>query len=388
MKTTNQKVLHVIGNSEFGGAVWIIMSYVKILQAHGLECVINTSNDSIAELFTGEGCEILSVKEMRREINPFYDAVATGKLAKACRDMDIDIVHTHTSKGGFVGRAAAKIARVPIIIHTVHGFAFHEFSPPGTIRAYSMLERMASHWCDKITTVSEFHRNLAIESRIAAPEKLVTVYNGVSPERLKPKKSSDQVRSELGYSQNDLLLGAFGRLAAEKGIDTLIESMVNIVQEQPRTRLVIVGDGPERTALSSLVDASGLKDRIMFTGFRSDIPDILNACDVVVSASIREGLSISIMEAMAMAKAQVVTSISSNQELVKNDHSGIVIPPNDSAALAAGVLKLLSDKKTAELYGSNGREIFMEQFQEEVMQQRIWDVYARLIDKKSNLMNK
>ena len=210
------RVLQVVGGSKFGGAVWVIMSYVEALQEHGCEVTVCTSVEPVADVFRAAGCEIVSIEEMTREINPWRDLVALVKLTRVCRQGRFEVVHTHTSKGGFIGRAAARLAGVPVVLHTAHGFAFHESSSPVGAAVYTRLERLAGRWSDNLLTVSDYHRRWAIRERLAAPERIVTVRNGISRSRLVVVRDRCEVRSELGIEENEVLLVSIGRLATQK----------------------------------------------------------------------------------------------------------------------------------------------------------------------------
>ncbi|MBI5870570.1 MAG: glycosyltransferase family 4 protein [Actinobacteria bacterium] len=383
--TSGLKTLQVIGGSEFGGAAWIILSYIQILQEHGLEISVITSNEDVAGIYREAGCAIIPVHELRREINPVRDGLALRKLKKICREQDFDIVHTHTSKGGFIGRAAARSAKVPIVIHTAHGFAFHELSRPASIRTYSILERRAAGWCDRITTVSDFHRDWALRLGIADEEKIVTVHNGISSSRLESSQDRAMVRASLGVEASESLLAVIGRLAAQKGLEDMLDAMPAILAAQPATRLLIVGKGPISALLESRCRQLGVEKKVIFTGFRSDIGELLNACDIVVSPTLREGLSVSILEAMAMGKPIIATGISSNRELVIDGETGLLVPAADTSSIARAVITLITDREKALRFGRQARERFDQRFSEEIMQQRLWTVYEGLIrDKLAN----
>ncbi len=382
MKGRNTKVLQVIGGSEFGGAVWIILSYVQMLQAQGFEVLVCASADSVAQAYKEIGCEIVAVDEMRRSINPFLDSKAFYKLWQLCRHREIDIVHTHTSKGGFLGRAAGRFAHVPIVIHTVHGFAFHEGSSPLSIRAFAAIERLAARWCDKITTVSEFHRRWAIQLGIVPPDKICTVHNGISTDRLIPNRRRADVRQDFGLEEDSFLIATVGRLAPQKGLEYLLQATGAVRTEVPKVKLVIAGDGPSGASLRELTRRLGLDNVVMFTGFSSDVGTLLHACDVLVSPTLREGMSVSILEAMALGKPVITTNISSNKELITDGLSGMLVPPRDENMLARKIINLATDEDLQKKFGLAAAERFQLYFSEKKMQDDLWEVYHQLIRDK------
>jgi glycosyltransferase involved in cell wall biosynthesis len=376
------RVLQVIGGSKFGGAVWVVLSYVEALQEHGCEVTVFTSVEPVAEVFRRAGCEILSSPEMTREINPPRDLVALIKLTKICRKARFDVVHTHTSKGGFIGRAAARLAGVPVVLHTAHGFAFHESSSPVATAVYTRLERLAGRWADRMLTVSDFHRHWAIRHRLAAPERIVTVRNGISHSRLVVTRDRRHVRSELGVEVSDVLLVSLGRLAPQKGLGTLLQALPRLLRRGVRARLVLVGEGPLRHALQEQIAAAELTHSVSFLGFRSDVGDILNASDIVIAPSLWEGLSISVLEAMALGKPIVATNIESNLELLEDGVSGLLVPPNEPERLADAILALALDPDAAFRYGAAARERFELGFTERTMKDALWAVYRPLLEQK------
>jgi glycosyltransferase involved in cell wall biosynthesis len=376
------RVLQVIGGSKFGGAVWVVVGYVEALQEHGCEVTVCTSVEPVADVFRGAGCEIVSVDQMVREISPWRDLVSLAKLTKICRKGRFDVVHTHTSKGGFIGRAAARLAGIPVVIHTAHGFAFHESSSPAAAAFYTRLERVAGRWSDRLLTVSRFHRDWAIRQRLADPERIVTVRNGISRSRLVVERDRDDVRRVLGVEENDVLLLSVGRLAPQKGFATLIEALPRLLQRGVRARLVLVGEGPLREELEAQVEAAGLETAVSFLGFRNDVGDLLNAADVVIAPSLWEGLSISILEAMAMEKPIVASNIGSNLELLEDGVSGLLVAPDEPERLADAILALATDGETAARYGAAAKERFELDFTEEAMKQALWNAYRPLLEQK------
>ena len=160
--TAPMKMLHVVGDSRFGGVAWIILGLGRVLQAEGWRVDVLTVDPIFQAEVLRQGLGLVDLDVIRREIRPLWDLGGLVRLRNFLRRANYRIVHTHTSKGGFVGRLAARLAGVPVIVHTAHGFAFHETSPRSTRLFYSALERLASRWCDRIVCVSEFHHRWAL----------------------------------------------------------------------------------------------------------------------------------------------------------------------------------------------------------------------------------
>jgi glycosyltransferase involved in cell wall biosynthesis len=376
------RVLQVIGGSKFGGGVWVVLSYVQALQEHGCSVTVCTSVPSVAEVFRNAGCAIVSVPEMEREINPLRDIRALVRLTRVCGDGHFDVVHTHTSKGGFIGRAAARLARVPVVIHTAHGFAFQETSSARAVAFYATLERLAARWCDRIVTVSEFHRTWAIKLGITSSQKIVTIQNGIALDRLKITRVREDIRRDLGVGNSDVLLVSIGRLFPQKGLRTLLEALPRVIRADERIRVVLAGEGPLRAELEAQTKEAGLGRVVTFLGFRSDVGDLLNASDVVVAPTLFEGLSISVLEAMATAKPIVTTNIGSNLELVEDGVSALLVPPQDPVRLGEAILKVAGEPILAARLGRAGKDRFDAAFTERAMKDSLWSLYQGLLRQK------
>jgi glycosyltransferase involved in cell wall biosynthesis len=376
------RVLQVIGGSKFGGAVWVVLSYVEALREHGCEVTVLTTVEPVADVFRGAGCEILAVPDITREINPPRDLAALTRLSRICRRRRFDVVHTHTSKGGFVGRAAARLARAPVVLHTAHGFAFHEGSSRAATAVYTRLERLAGRWSDRVITVSEFHRRWAIEQRLAPPERIVAVRNGISASRLVVNQEPDAVRRELGVGAGDTLLLSVGRLAAQKGLGTFLRALPALRERGLPIRVALVGDGPLRSELEGDVAEAGLGDVVTFTGFRTDVGDLVNASNAIVAPSLWEGLSISVLEAMAFGKPIVATDIGSNSELLEDGISGLLVPPEQPSRLAEAIGALAVNRELAARLGAAAKERFERNFTESAMKEALWEVYRPLLEQK------
>lgn len=382
-KERGRKILHIVGDSKFGGGSVIILSLSHMAKQHGWDVDILSTDDVYCQVIQENGLRAITLPVIWRDCCLTRDILGLFRLIYFLRTSSYSIVHTHTSKGGFIGRLAAKVAGIPIIVHTAHGFAFHEFSSIATLQFYAALERMAAHWCDKIITVSNFHREWALKLKIAPPEKIVAIQNGISADRLKVTCPFHQVRAELGVSSEETLIVTFGRLAPQKGLEYLIRSLPYVInQASNRVKVILVGEGPLRTYLEALALSTGVSSHVRFIGFRKDIADILNAADIVVLPSLREGLSVALLEAMAMAKPIVTTAIGSNKEVIEHGKTGLLVPPRDPCAIAQAIISLLSNRNLRMRLGAASKETFKAKFTEDKMLKQTWEAYSQLISRK------
>ena len=309
------RLLHVVGDSRFGGASRIILRLGQVAKAEGWQVDVLTTDPLFQQAVRQYGLGVVNIDVIRRRIRPLWDLAGLVRLENFLRRDPYHIVHTHTSKAGFVGRPGARLADVPVIVHTVHGFAFHERSPRSTRAFYSGLERVASRWCDQIVSVSEFHRRWALEMKICESPRILTISNGVDVAGRNPAVAPPGLRRHLGAGDGDLVILSMARLAADKGLEYLIEAAALLPSGHRRFRVVIAGDGPARAQLERLARDRGVADRVVFLGYREDGGDLLAVSDLVVLPSLREGLSMALLEAMAAGKPIVATRIGSHLEL-------------------------------------------------------------------------
>lgn len=376
----DHKVLHLIGGSLFGGATKMVIAISKDLVAHGFEVHVAASDPTTVENFAAAGIRAHVRPRIRTSISPLFDPFAVYGLVRLCRREGFTVVHTHTSKAGFVGRLAARIAGVPHILHTIHGFAFHESSAALAIRVYSVLEKAAARWSERLIFVNEFHRQWAIALSIVPPRKTVTIPNGLPELPAHIGRVPTVLRSELGLRDDAPVVGAIGRLAPDKRVESVVELMPHVLAEFPSAVLLVVGDGPSKNAVRETVRRLGVDDNVIMTGFVSDVERYYDLVDVVVMPSVREGLSISLLEAMRAGKAIVATTIGSNTTVVKADHSALLVPPESQTALRETVLSLLQNPERAKTLGRHAREAFDADYREELMLDRARKLYSVLLN--------
>lgn len=380
-ETKRVKLLHVVGDSRFGGAARIILRLGQEARAEGWQVDVLTTDPVFQQAARQYGLGLVKVDVIRRDIRPLWDLAGLYRLRDLLRREPYEIVHTHTSKAGFVGRLAARLAGVPVIVHTAHGFAFHERSSVSARLFYSALERIASRWCDQIVSVSEFHRSWALELGICKPFKIVAIPNGIADVR-SPKIAPAELRRRLGVREGNLFILSMARLAADKGLEYLVEAATILKRTERRFQVVIAGDGPARGRLHGLARDLGIADRVIFLGFREDVDDLLAACDLVVLPSLREGLSIALLEAMAAGKPIIATSIGSHLELASQADMARLVPPADANAICAAVLRVARDPALMARLGTSARTLFERRYTEDRMLNSYRQLYFDLLKLK------
>jgi glycosyltransferase involved in cell wall biosynthesis len=340
------------------------------------------------------GCSVHSIPIARR-ISPFSNLTSLWRLFRLIRRERFDIVHVHTPVAAVLGRVAAKLARVPVIIHTAHGFYFHELMAPWKRRLIIWVEKLLGRCCtDMLFTVSCEDKDTAVKEKIVDQERVICINSiGVDIQRFTPSnvviEKTRLLRRELGLQDDDKVIGFIGRLVREKGVEELFEAMGQVIREIPEAKLLVVGDTlasdrDRRTTerLQELIKRNNLEDVIKFTGFREDIPELLTIMDLFVLPSHREGMPRSILEAMAAGKPVVATNIRGCREEVVHGETGYLVRVNDPCKLANAIIEIMSDKILAEQMGKAGRQRAVEFFDEAQILEKQLGIYRKLIQQK------
>ncbi|MDP8313977.1 MAG: glycosyltransferase family 4 protein [Candidatus Celaenobacter antarcticus] len=275
-----------------------------------------------------------------REIN-LYDIIIFFKIYKVCRSGGFDIVHTHSSKTGFLGRIAARIAGIPVVIHTIHGFPFNPFQSKVKQNLYKTLERIAGYFCDMTVSVNRSERELAIKDHIIPSEKIMTIYNGIDI----VNSRTCIHREELGFDKKDIIIGSICRFSEQKNIINMIKTAIEIVEKNNKIKFVFLGDGELWSEAEKLVQEKNLTSKILLPGWTTNVRNWLLLFDIYVLYSRWEGLSLSILEAMSVGLPIIASDIKGNNELVQNGYNGFLIKIDDKTLLAQKILSLSTHYK-------------------------------------------
>lgn len=359
------KVLQVLGGGAWGGGSVVVLSIVRQMIARGDEVWVVALDDETAHHFRSAGAIPVRVPGWFHPVTP-VDVVPLAYLWALCRREKFDLVSTHTSKGGMLGRIAARLAGVPAITHHVHGFGFHQFTHPLVKQVYVVFEKIGARCADLMITVGEQHREFAMELGIEKGERIRTILNGIEIQKFLGHDRA-ALRRELGFGEDEIILGSIGRLATQKGFSYMIEAMPAIVAKNPKARLVIAGIGDLEAELKTLVAAKAMEKHVTFLGFRRDAPQLLAAFDVFVHPSLWEGLSISLMEAMVAGCPIVCSRIPGNIEMIEDGRTGLFTEPAQPESIIAGVNRMLADSEAARRMASTAQREGIDRFSVERM---------------------
>lgn len=336
------------------------------------------------------------VSTLIREIRPLTDLRCYYATRKLIRDLEPDIVHTHSSKAGILGRAAAwaelpaaKRRGHPIgVVHTIHGPPFHKYLPSRTNRIYIASEKFAAKRCHRIVSVADAMTNQFLDERIGRKEQYSTVYSGMEVDRylhpITPQgtpATSASVRESLGLSPMDFVVGTVARLAELKGHDDLLDALGDELRKRDNWKLLWVGDGWWRDRLLKRVAEMGLASKVVTTGLvpSERVPEMMKAMDVLVHPSYREGLARTVPQALLVGVPVVAYDVDGTGEICINRVTGRLIPPKDTAALREAIASMYDHPDDRAAMASRGRELCRERFSAETMVAELEKVYEHAL---------
>lgn len=326
------------------------------------------------------GLDLQILPELQRSLNPLKDWQALRALKRLLKDYQPDVVHTHSSKAGILGRRAAYSLGIPCV-HSIHGAAFHYGQPGVLYRAYRMAERIAEPWCQHFICVCNAMTRQYLDAGIGTPDKYTTIYSGMDVDRfLNPTRSVSEVRQQLGLTDEHIVIGKIARLFNLKGHEYLIEAAPAIVKEHPQVRFLFVGDGILQDQYRRRIEELDLTEHFIFAGLvpPDEVPDYIHAMDIAAHTSVWEGLARVLPQALICGKPIVSFDIDGAHEVCVTDETGILVPARDQEALTSALLRLVADRDLRVQLGTAGRERFTDQFRHEYMTERICKVYAKV----------
>ena len=346
------RVLHIITRLDVGGSTEnTLLSVTRMPREEFASSLVSGRTleppPGTAEALARAQVPWVHLARLRRPVHPVLDCLALRDLTRAIRSLQPDLVHTHSSKAGFLGRLAARRAGVPHAVHTPHGHVFHGYFAGPATRLFIALERIAAPWSDRIVTLSDAEAQDHLRHGIGRPGQFVTIPSGVDLGVVGAARPTPLV-------SGGPVVAAVARLVPVKGFQYLIDAAPEILRRCPQARVLIVGDGELRPVLEGRVRAAGLDDRITFTGFRDDVASVMAAADLVVLPSINEGMGRVLVMAMALGKPIVATRVGGVAELLGEGEAGVLVPARDAGALARAVCTLLLDGSRAQTLGEAG----------------------------------
>jgi len=379
------RICHVITRLIVGGAQENTVSTCIGLRklGHEVDLVIGPQAGPEGSLYNqakAAGVPITIVDELRRTPNPWLDMSACRALRHLFTGRRYAVVHTHSGKAGLAGRVAARLARVPIIVHTIHGPSFYRYQNPAGNWAFRWAEQIAGACTTQFVSVADAMTDQYLAAGIGTPDRYVTIHSGMDIDAFVEARRDDSLRESLGISETDLVVGKIARLFRMKGHEFLFAAAPRIVAAVPNVKFLLVGDGMYRERFEWLVAKMGLLSHFVFVGLvpPQEIPRYMASMDLLVHLSLREGLPRALPQALACGKPVVAFDVDGAREVCLDGETGLLVRAGDVNSLSDAVIRLLQDAELAHRMGEQGTELVKERFSEARMVQQLDELYRRL----------
>ena len=373
------KVVHLVENLGVGGLEKVLVEIVLKLNKEKYHVSVWCLREGglLADRLIEEG---VNVKILR--ISTSRNPIGIYKLYKLIKNHKIELIHTHAYSAGTIGRISAFLYGVSVIIS--HNHSVHDYYN----KYFNFVEWVLSLVADRIICVSDRVKRFANETQGISAKRLITVHNGINDACSVPGKAIIKLKENLGISPEHTVVGTVTHMEEHKGVFYLIQSASCILEYRKDLIFLLVGAGAQEEKLKNFCVDLKIEKNVIFTGERDDIPEILSSIDIFVLPSLREGLPLTILEAMACAKPIIATNVGGIPEAVKDGVSGILVPPKDPESLQNAIVELLDDTEKQETMGLKGKQICDEHFRSRAMVDKIEKLYDLLIKGSSKKKGK
>lgn len=370
------RVLHVIGGGEFGGAERHILNLATAMDPNQVEVsVCCLFADPFVQLAREAGIRAYSIP-MRHKL----DFGIVTKLRDSIAGENIDIVHTHGVRANLVGRLAARMAGVETVVTTVHSLLVQDYPDVFSRLANMLIEKASRGLTTHFIAVSGGLQKALIQQGI--PEQRITViYNGLNSQLFRKSDSAGKWREQAGFSPGTPLVAMVGRLHPVKGHRYFLRAAAEILKERTDVHFLVVGSGPEGDRLEEYTRKLGIQDHVTFTGFVSDVSELMPDLNLLIVPSLWEGFGLTALEAMAVGVPVVATSVGGLPEIVEHGTTGLLVPPADEAGLTRGIMWMLDHPQEAVEMAAAAKAAAEEKFTATSMSRRTEEIYRRLTSK-------
>ena len=385
------KVLHIITRLANGGGDENTLYTIKGLDSsrYDIDLMIGEENDPImmASLNLPEGVDLIQVKGLLRNISPYHDLLALLRIYRIIKAGKYDIVHTHIAKAGILGRLAARMAGVPIIVHGIHGTTFPDTIHPLKQRVFKNLERFVGRCTDFFIPVGEDMKEKYIQAGIASRDQYQTVYSGMELDRFTraadySKKKLEEIRNSLNISQEQIVIGNVSKIQERKGFNYYLDLAQQITTNYDNVLFLVVGSGPIEEEIKRKSEEMGLNYKVIFTGYQTHVEDLFAIFDIKVLTSLWEGLPRVLVQAAAVGKPIVTFDVDGAWEIVEEGRNGFIVPMKDVDAMATKLEQLIEDEDLRKEMASYSRQKVSDLWTVEKMAADIDQIYQRLISSK------
>jgi glycosyltransferase involved in cell wall biosynthesis len=379
------RVLNIITRLEQGGAPLALLETIRRIdrEQFDITVVAGQTEDQDRNLnvsVMGFDLPVIEVPALRRSVHPVRDVSALCRLIQIIRQGEYDLVHTHTSKAGVIGRMAAKICGVPAIVHSSHGTILHGYFSPAVTRIFAILEKAAASASHRIICLTRQEIGQYLDAGIGRPDQYTYIFNGIDVSAFEERKGDrSSLRTSLGFKPEEIVCISVGRLVPVKGLSDLLSAFAIAHNQNPELRLLLVGDGELRQDLEREVQELKIGDVVQLVGWREDIPELLDVADLFVLTSHNEGLGLVLVEAMVKKLPVVATAVGGVPEVVIDGVTGSLVPAGDSVAIASAIARFAENGEMRASMGQRGYERANEFFTIDKTVQYTEDLYKTLL---------
>ncbi len=392
------KILRVIARLNVGGPARHVVLLDRGLRGRGHDTrlvhgSLAPGEASLEHLAVESGLPATHIRELGRRISPVSDLRAFAQLVRLVFREAPDVIHTHTAKAGTLGRLAACLfnstrprRRRCLVVHTFHGHVLTGYFRPATNIAVRLAERTLATITDRVVTISPAQRDDIVNRfRVAPASRTATIPLGLDLAPLtRLDAAAPQLREALGIPARAPVVGYVGRFVPIKDLATLVHAFAHVVPRVPDAVLLMVGGGPVRSGIESLVATLRLEGQVRFLGWIEDLAPLYATIDICALSSLKEGTPVALIEAMAAAKAVVAPRVGGIADVVEHERTGLLVPPGDVGALADAIARLAADPGERSRMGAAGRQSVVARFSHERLVEDIDRLYASaLADKRS-----
>ena len=385
---TRKKVLHIITLFSVGGAtentIFTVDGLIK--KDYYVDIITGphiSSEGSMYSICKKLNIPVFTFNSLKRNISPFSDLLVIFKLYLFIKKNNYDIVHTHSSKAGVVGRIAAWLAKTPVIIHHNHAKPYHRFQNLFIRTLYKGIEKFASMFCDKIVSVTNTIVDEMVKDKIAPREKFVVIRSGFNIENFKNFNSSNnyKLKTKYGLTNDDIVIGKIARLSVIKGHIYLLKAFEKMCKQIPNAKLLFVGDGENKSELLKFIDKKRLNNKIIFTGLipTNDMPSVISLIDIVVHTALLEGLPRVFTQSLLMGKPVISFDLDGANEVIEDGKNGYLIEPINIEMLTERIIDLASNINKSKNFGSYGKNNIKDDFSIFAMVERNHKLYQELL---------
>jgi glycosyltransferase involved in cell wall biosynthesis len=363
MNEAKKRIALAVTLSEIGGVQVFLLGFAQYLKKMGHEVTILAGSGSwLSEQAKTQGIDFIRLNHMRRDISPFQDILAIQELNQLFRQHNFDAVHLNSTKMGVLGSIAGHIAKVNRVVYRIGGWVFLENLPQWKRQIYIYAERFTARFKDVIICVNPSDELEAAKHAIKPKNKVITIPNGIDFARFESNLlSKNEARTKLDLKQEGIIIGSISNFYAPKNIPAYIDTIRDVIDQNPSLHFVLIGDGPERKIIEQKITDLNLTDSITLVGEQNNASSLLRAFDIFTLPSTKEGMSWSLLEAMAASLPCIATDVGAAKWML-GDTAGIIVPPSNTQALSKAILELVNNESKRNQLGQNAKEAVQNRF--------------------------